>query len=168
VRWLVPVPLLLKFLGGVVLAVTACGCDGPPQEDARQGGNAAPPEQALADLEAKLRFHGFRDPAEVKRLLGALREAARRGDKFALVNAIHFPFTTYDRGSPVREYAGPADALADYDAIFTGRVLDALREPRYESLFVRDQGAMVGDGEIWLFQYDDGVRIKAINARAFR
>jgi hypothetical protein len=162
-------PLLLKFLGGAVLAVAASGCDGPPQKDARQDGNTAPPEQTLADLEAKLRFHGFHEPAGVKRLLGELREAARRCDKTALANAIHYPFTTFDHGSPVREYTSAADVLADYSAIFTGRVLDALRESRYESLFVRDQGAMVGRGEeVWLLQYDEGVRIKAINSGSAR
>lgn len=157
-------PLLLKFLGCAVLAAAACGCDREPKKDQGQTATTTGSDQAVADLEAKLRFHGFREPAEVKRLLAELRDAAHRGDKSALVNAIHYPFTTYDRGSPVREYATADDVLADYDTIFSERVRDALRESRYESLFVRDQGAMVGDGEIWLFQYDEGVRIKAINS----
>lgn len=156
-------PLLLMFLGCAVLAAAACGCDREPKKDVGQAAT-----RAVADLEAKLRFHGFREPAEVRRLLAELRDAAQRGDKSALASAMHYPFTTYDRGSPVREYRTTADVLADYDAIFTLKVLDALRESDYESLFVRDQGAMVGRGEVWLLQYDDGVRIKAINAGASR
>lgn len=157
-------PLLLKFLGCAVLAAAACGCDRKPKKDQGQTATATGSDQAVADLEAKLRFHGFREPAEVKRLLAELRDAAHRGDKSALVNAIHYPFTTYDRGSPVREYATADDVLADYDTIFSERVLDALRESRYESVFVRDQGAAVGRGAVWLLQYDEGVRIKAINS----
>lgn len=160
-------PLLLKFLGCAVFMVAACGCGREPKKG---GGHAATTksDQSVADLEAKLRFHGFHEPADLKRLLGELRDAAHRGDKTTLVNAIHYPFTTYDRGSPVREYASHADVLDDYDTIFSAVVLDALRGARYISLFVRDQGAMVGRGAVWLFQYDEGVRIKAINSNSPR
>ena len=129
----------------------------------RAGDDSGESAQALADLEERLRYHGFEEPAEVRRLVVQLREAAQNGDRSALVNAIHYPFTMYERGSPVREYRSPAGVQHDYDAVFSTDVLNALRTARYESLFVRDQGAMVGDGEVWLFRFDEGVRIKAIN-----
>lgn len=111
----------------------------------------------------RLRYHGFEDPAEVRRLVAKLREAAHNGDKTALVNAIHYPFTVYESGTPVRKYEASVDVLEDYDAVFSEDVLSALSSARYNSLFVRDQGAMIGDGEVWLYRYDVGVRIKAIN-----
>ena len=122
------------------------------------------PARRRTDLEERLRYHGFKEPTDVERLVLELRDAAKRGDKATLVNAIHYPFRTYEKGSPVREYASPADILGDYDAIFSARVLTALSNARYDRLFVRDQGAMIGDGEVWLFQFDEGVRIKAINS----
>jgi len=108
--------------------------------------------------------HGFRDPSEVHRLVGELRSAATAGDKRALAAAVHYPFTTYSRGVAIRRYATPDEVLAAYDALFSEDVLAALRVAEYEELFVRDQGAAIGDGKVWLGQFDEGVRIKAINA----
>ena len=120
--------------------------------------------QDRADLEERLRYHGFDEPADVERLVIELRRAARAGDRSALVNAIRYPFTTYQSGEAVRTYRMPADVLRHYDTIFSARVLDALRIARYDSLFVRDIGAMIGRGEVWLQQRDGRVRIKAVNS----
>ena len=98
----------------------------------------------------------------MRRLVLELRDAAKRGDKSTLLNAIHYPFKTYERGSPVREYLRPSDVLDDYDALFSATVLRALSEANYDQLFVRDWGAMIGNGEVWLFQFEEGVRIKFI------
>jgi len=108
--------------------------------------------------------HGFRDPSEVHRLVSELRSAATVGDKRALAAALHYPLTTYSRGVPVRRYITPGEVLAAYDSLFSEDVLAALRAAEYEELFVRDQGAAIGHGKVWLGQFDEGVRIKAINA----
>ena len=125
-----------------------------------------PSDANIAQLEERMRsVHGFKDPSEVRRLLSELRIAAAQGDRRALATAIHYPFVTYDNGNAIKRYATPAEVLADYETLFSERVLTALRNARYEDLFVRDQGAMVADGEVWLAQFDEGVRIKAINSR---
>jgi hypothetical protein len=117
-------------------------------------------------LEKRMRsVHGFKDPSEVRRLVSELRIAAVQGDRRALATAIHYPLVTYDHGSAVKSYATPAEVLADYETLFCERVLTALRTARYEDLFVRDHGAMIADGEVWLAQFEEGVRIKAINSR---
>ena len=59
----------------------------------------------------------------------------------------------------------------DFDRIFTPRVRRAILAQKAGELFVRDQGAMIGDGEVWFDQTcaDSScsslgpVRIKAIN-----
>jgi len=132
------------------------GC-GPAEEE------ACPVDQGIAQLEDRLRFQGFRDPSEVERLTIHLRRAALGNQKQALVDAIHYPLTMYEHGTPVRRYVTPEDVLAAFDSIFSEAVLTALRGARYRDLFVRDQGAMIGRGEVWLYQYEEGVRIKAIN-----
>jgi len=120
----------------------------------------------IAQLEERMRsVHGFKDPSEVRRVVSELRIAAAHGDRLAIATAIHYPFVTYDHGDPVKSYATPTEVLADYETLFSEHVLNALRNARYEDLFVQDQGAMVADGEVWLAQFEEGVRIKAINSR---
>ena len=120
----------------------------------------------LADLERRMRLNGFPDLVELKRVVVELAQAAENGDRSVLVNAIHYPFTTYDRGEPVKVYETPAAVLQDYAELFTEDVLVTLRRGHYEALFVRDMGADIGGGRVWLFPYGDNgdsVRIRAIN-----
>ena len=125
-----------------------------------------PTDTDVAQLEERMRLvHGFRDPSEVRRLVSELRIAAAQGNRRALVKAIHYPFVTCDHRNAVKSYTTPAEVLADYETLFSEGVLTALRNARYEDLFVRDQGAMVADGEVWLAQFEEGVRIKAIHSR---
>lgn len=126
---------------------------------------SSPEDTRVLELEKRLRFHGFNDVDAVRAELASLRDAAERSDKRALVGAIHYPLTLYERGLPIRRFESPEDALADFDSLFTSLVLESLMAARFRDLFVRDQGAMIGGGEVWLYQFDEGVRIKAINPR---
>ena len=146
-----PTSHCLLGLVGILVGCSSAGTDEPVSG------------QRHPDLEERLLHHGFREPGEVERLVGELRAAAQHNDRRALVRAIHYPLTTYQSGTPVRRYEHPDDVRDDYDALFSERVLNALRAAQYDRLFVRDQGAMIGGGEVWLFQYEEGVRIKAIN-----
>lgn len=141
------------------MALTACGGSGQPSPAEPSA------DPRLARLEARLRLaHGFREPDEVRRVVSELREAAAKTERRTLAEAIHYPFMTYAGGTPVGRYHTPAEVLADFDTLFPEYVLEALRDARYEDLFVRDQGAMIGRGQVWLGQFEEGVRIKALNA----
>jgi len=142
----------------LLLVILLGGCSG--------GDDAALPVPNLrhADLENRLRLHGFRDLMGLRRLVLELRQAAERGDKSTLASAIHYPLRRYDSGILVGAYRGPAEVLANFDAVFSAKVLAALRDASFDQLFVRDQGAMIGDGEVWLNVYEEGLKIKAINS----
>ena len=141
------------------VTLSACGA----AEEAASSQGATNPR--VARVEERLRsVAGFREPSEVRSVVGELRTAAANGDRRMLAALVHYPFTTYDRGTPVRHYMTPDAVLAAYDTLFSERVLVALRAARYDELFVRDQGAMIGDGEVWLGQFEEGVRVKAINS----
>ena len=47
--------------------------------------------------------------------------------------------------------------------MFTPAVLAAIGKADYGSLFIRDQGAMIGDGEVWFTGGAGGIKISAIN-----
>lgn len=114
-------------------------------------------------LTERLRLHGFKDPVALERILGVLRGAAHVRDLSILAAAIHYPFVRYEKGEVVKVYGSMSEVVQDRELLFTERVLTALREVRYDALFVRDQGAAIGRGEVWLCPYEEGLRIKAIN-----
>lgn len=148
---------------GLIALGFLIGC-GTANDDPANVDTAKDETSPIAAIDQRLRVLGFREPRDVQDRVVALRAAADTGDRQALVDTIHYPFTTYRKGRAVRQYATPSEVRSDYEAIFTKRVLDALRAARYEELFVRDQGAMIGNGEVWLSEYNDGIRIKAINS----
>lgn len=115
------------------------------------------------DVSAQLVESGFRDPVEVKEVLAFLKDAAEQKNFAAISERVHFPITLYDDGKSVQVFADAAEVLMEPRTVFSDRVLLTLKQARYADLFVRDQGAMIGDGEVWLSQYPQGVMIKAIN-----
>jgi hypothetical protein len=111
----------------------------------------------------RLWLAGITDPQEVVTFLENLRSAAGSNDRQALVSLVHYPFTTYNRGIVINRYNTTEDLLVDFDQIFTPKVLTAINNVQYNNLFVNSQGVMIGSGEIWFFQYPEGIRIKAVN-----
>ena len=48
-----------------------------------------------------------------------------------------------------RTYRESASVERDFDRIFTPKVRRAIMAQRADRLFIRDEGAMIGDGEVW-------------------
>ncbi|NJL00659.1 MAG: hypothetical protein HC838_10030 [Spirulinaceae cyanobacterium RM2_2_10] len=115
------------------------------------------------DVTCRLRSHGFDDPAVLRDFLNLLRVAAHEVDQETLVNLVNYPLTLYDQGIPQKTYTTPQELRQDFAAIFTPAVLDAMRDARYEFLFVNAEGAMLGNGEVWLRPTEAGIRIYALN-----
>ncbi|MBW0006409.1 MAG: hypothetical protein JO335_01720 [Sphingomonas sp.] len=101
--------------------------------------------------------------------LARLQTAVRADDRAAILGLINYPLRV--NGSRARIYRDAASVSRDFDRIFTAKVRRAILAQKAGELFVRDQGAMIGDGEVWFDQTcADGscstlgpVRIKAIN-----
>jgi len=101
--------------------------------------------------------------------LARLQAAVRADDRAAILGLINYPLRV--NGSRTRTYRDAAAVSRDFDGIFTAKVRRAILAQKAGELFVRDQGAMIGDGEIWFDQTcaDSScsslgpVRIKAIN-----
>ena len=76
---------------------------------------------------------------------------------------VRYPFSLYETGKLVKTYDDAAALQADFAKVFTPAVLAAIEKATYGSLFIRDQGAMIGDGEVWFTGGPDGVKVSAIN-----
>ena len=115
-----------------------------------------------SSIDARLEQNGI-VPRSAKDFVAKMRSAAHKNDRSALVALVRFPFTTYDNGRPKVTYHRPQELLRDFNWVFTAKVLKAMRQAEYSRLFVNAQGAMIGNGEVWFDQQQDGVKIKAIN-----
>jgi hypothetical protein len=102
--------------------------------------------------------------------LDRLQSAIRSNDREAAIGLVAFPLrVNFAAGSKV--YRDSRSVRADYDRIFTPKVRSAILAQRFDQLFARDQGAMIGNGELWFDHVcTDGrcsppgpVRIRAIN-----
>jgi len=91
---------------------------------------------------------GVRDDSVVNDGATAFWRALKKGDRQAVAARIAYPITVRLDGRN-RRFKSSADLLPHFEAVFTpeytARILKAV--PR--NMFVRDQGAMLGNGEVW-------------------
>jgi hypothetical protein len=80
--------------------------------------------------------------------LKRLKSAVRTDDHDVVLKLIGFPLRVNSNGR-LRLYPDAGSVRADYDRIFTPKVTQAILGQRFDRLFGRDQGLMIGDGEIW-------------------
>jgi|GEM_PF-1407075 len=117
------------------------------------------------DTTSRLYLAGIDSADDARRFLSQLQTACAAKNRAAVAALVRYPFKTYNAGKVRKTYKNQAALLADYDQLFTPAVLKAIAEQTYDDLFVRDQGAMIGDGEIWFDQRDGAIKIIAINAK---
>jgi hypothetical protein len=123
-----------------------------------QAGNVA---SATSELSRDRSYRAF---------LARLQVAVRADDRRAVVRLIDFPLrVNFQAGA--RSYGDVRSVEREFERIFTPRVRQAILNQQPDQLFVRDQGAVIGNGEV---RFDfackrapcspaDPVRIEAIN-----
>ena len=102
--------------------------------------------------------------------LTKLQAAVRADQRPTVISLIAFPLTVNGAGRP-KTYRDRASVERDFDRIFTPRVKRAILAQKADELLVRDQGAMIGDGEVWFDRScptaacspPGPVRIRAVN-----
>lgn len=139
---------------------------------ARDVESSAPPTAAELAVTERLEVAGINNSQAVKDFLAQMRGGAVSGEspeerlrqRTTLVNLVHYPLTTYSGGEPVKTYETPAELMADFDQVITPAVIEAMANAQYADLFLNYQGAMIGNGEVWFAQFDNGIKISAINS----
>jgi hypothetical protein len=97
--------------------------------------------------------------------LARLQSAIRTGNRDAVIKLVRIPLRVNSNGKS-QIYRDVASVERDYDRIFTPAVRQAILNQRFESLFGRDQGVMIGNGQVWFDHVGSArgpVRITAIN-----
>ena len=109
----------------------------------------APHAAAQSEQEVNARLDAlFGDHRPYRAFFAELQAAVAAGDRDALAAMIGYPLSVVIDGSTVTVASRP-DFVTRFDRIFTAQVVAAIETQTYATLFARDQGVMIGSGEVW-------------------
>jgi hypothetical protein len=106
---------------------------------------------------------GISSPAHVTQFLARLKQAMAADDRPAVAAMVNYPLTVYGSGGGSVTYRDPAVLRARYAAVFTPEVKAAVAVAKPDNLFARDQGVMIGNGEIWMNEVHGSMKIITVN-----
>ena len=86
---------------------------------------------------------------KVHQILTSLQQAVAKHDAATVASLVHYPIKVNPGKKPFTIKNEKA-FIKDYDGILTHDIQDAILKQKYENLFVNSQGAMIGDGEVWI------------------
>ena len=92
------------------------------------------------------------DHVKVQQLLTQLQQAVAKHNAPAVASLVHYPIKVNPGKKPFTVKNEKA-FIKDYDRIITHDIQDAIFKQKYENLFVNSQGAMIGDGEVWITSF---------------
>jgi hypothetical protein len=142
----------------LVLASTTFGCrqSGAPSEKpaippaaASTQPAAAPPQPDTSAIDSSISTN-VGDPARVREILVTLQRSVQKHDAAAVAALVSYPITINPHTANTIRIRTEEAFVDHYDQIITPHVTDVIEKQRYEDLFVNDQGAMLGDGEVWI------------------
>jgi hypothetical protein len=102
---------------------------------------------------------GVADDAVIDRAAAAFRTAVLARRRAVVAAAVRYPVTVTIGKKPVKLRNAKA-LVANYDKVFTPKFRAMIKVDTPRLMFARDQGVMLGGGEIW---FDDKGRVIAIN-----
>jgi hypothetical protein len=85
----------------------------------------------------------------VQQILVTLQQAVAKHDTATVASLVHYPIKVNPGKKPFTVKNEKA-FIKDYDGIITQDIAAAIFKQKYENLFVNSQGAMIGDGEVWI------------------
>lgn len=91
---------------------------------------------------------GARDPEALHRRAQGFWRAVRQDDRVGAAGFIRYPLRVDTAAGP-RRYTSAEQLLADYELVFTPPLREAIAQGLPRNMFVRDQGAMLGHGQVW-------------------
>jgi len=127
-----PESAMLKALAVVVLCLVPGAAFAATVEDV---------DKSISDL--------LGDPAAFHDAFIAIQQEGENDDADALAEWVQFPINVR-MGDSVQTLKDADDFDAAYPDLFTPEIKSAITDQRYEDLHVTYQGAMFGDGQIWL------------------
>jgi hypothetical protein len=92
------------------------------------------------------------DHVKVHQILTTLQQAVAKHDAATVASLVHYPIKVNPGKKPF-VIKNEKAFIKDYDDIITHDIQDVIFKQKYENLFVNSQGAMIGDGEVWITSF---------------
>ncbi|MEN5287335.1 hypothetical protein ABE494_15480 [Stenotrophomonas lactitubi] len=105
----------------------------------------SPAEPAADDARARIETL-LGDAAQYEKVFNAFKTAVVAGDRPAVVEEVRFPLNI----SGGKKITGPGEFQRNYEKIITPAVVKAVSAQEFGTVFVNQQGVMIGDGQVWL------------------
>jgi hypothetical protein len=106
---------------------------------------------------------GISNPAHVTQFLARLKQAVAADDHAIVASMGNYPLTVHSSGGRPMTYRDAAALSANYARVFTPEVKAAVAAANADNLFARDQGVMIGNGEIWMNEIRGSIKIITVN-----
>lgn len=88
-------------------------------------------------------------PDTYRQAFDAIQQAVAEGDATAFADWVSYPIEVVADGEPM--VIGDATQFAEYyEGIVTPEIAQAVADQSFNSLFVNSEGAMFGDGQVWM------------------
>ena len=91
----------------------------------------------------------FGEHAKFEAVIVSLQKAVAAHDAAAVARLVSYPIRVSVNGRKTTIRDAKA-FVARYDAIITPDIAAAVRDQKYEDLFVNSQGVMFGNGQVWI------------------
>ena len=105
-------------------------------------------------------------PEETKRaedFLLALRSAVAANDRAKVATMVQYPVRVNLPGGRHRMIRTPQQFRGQYDALFNQGTRKAIDTQLPQCMFARDQGVMIGSGQIWFQEFHGTFKIWSFN-----
>jgi len=88
-------------------------------------------------------------PDIYRQAFDAIQQAVAEGDALAFADWVSYPIEVAADGEPL-VIGDAAEFAGHYDGIVTPEIAEAVGNQSFNDLFVNADGAMFGDGQVWL------------------
>lgn len=141
------------------------GCESAPEGESEKPEETAAtkvvPVAPESSLVCNLGVTGIEDKAAFIKFFSELKTAFASKDQDAIGKVMLFPFKVNgDKRYSVKDMA---EFKKKFNSIFTKKITDAVVSQDIGNLFCRDQGVMIGSGQVWITQRKDKIGVYVIN-----
>jgi hypothetical protein len=100
---------------------------------------------------------------KARAFLSSLITSVKAGDRAKIAAMVQYPLNVNtDKGH--RSVRSSAEFVKAYNQLFTPAIKTAIEKQVPECLFANSQGVMIGDGEVWFEELQNGsMKIKTLN-----
>jgi hypothetical protein len=103
------------------------------------------------------------DTKRAEDFLLTLKSAVQANDKAKVSTMVKYPVRVNLPNGTHRVIRTPQQFRAQYDFLFDQNTRDAIHTQVPQCMFARDQGAMIGNGQIWFQDFNGTFRIWSFN-----